>query len=132
MRILTAALVILLMSALSVATEPTGDSAGEVASSAITLKWSARSEASVYGYLVYRADRRQGPFLRINAEIIHAKPAGEDETINNYVYTDISAEPGTTYFYYLDTISKEGYKDRFSGVIKKSATAEPTAGPDAS
>lgn len=91
----------------------------------ITLKWSATNEKSVYGYLVYRAERRQGPFLRINPEIIHRSGPGDETTVNSYVYTDDTVLPETTYFYYLDTVSMEGRKERFSGVIKKTAPAAP-------
>ena len=97
----------------------------------ITLKWSATNEKSVYGYLVYRAERRQGPFLRINPEIIHRTGPGDETTVNSYVYTDDTVRPEITYFYSLDTISKEGRKERFSGVIKRTAPAPPAAESDA-
>lgn len=87
----------------------------------ITLKWTARNENSVYGYLIYRADRRQGPFLRINTEIVHVDEPATDDASSSYEYIDATVTPGSTYFYYLDTISKGGIKARLSGVIKKTA-----------
>lgn len=93
----------------------------------ITLKWTARNENSVYGYLIYRADRRQGPFMRINTEIVHVEKPAIDDASSSYEYVDATVIPGSTYFYYLDTISKGGLKTRFSGVIKKTAPEPPAS-----
>ncbi len=108
------------------------DTPSEKTEPGITLKWSARNEKLVYGYLIYRAERRQGPFLRINPEIIHVETPATGESISSHEYTDASVTPSSTYFYYLDTISNGGVKTRFSGVIKKSAPPQPAAEtPDA-
>ena len=105
--------------------------AADEAAARATLQWTSKADDGLYGYLVYRSERRQGPFLRINPEIIHLTGPADDETTNDYVYQDTTAQPGTTYFYYLDTISKEGHKNRFSGVLKKTAPPNSTTHPDA-
>jgi len=113
------------------AAEPDSTAAEATSPPSVTLKWSALNEGAVYGYLVYRAEQRQGPFLRTNPEIIHIdEPAGAD-TANSYRFVDTDVEPGVTYYYYLDTISLEGRKTRFSGVIKKTvADPQPTQAPE--
>jgi hypothetical protein len=80
------------------------------------LKWKTRGDSSVYGYLVYRAEKREGPFLRVSREIVHRQ--GESDEAE-YAYTDWDVEAGRTYYYYLDTIGMDGRKRRFSGVIQK-------------
>jgi len=91
-----------------------------------TLKWQAKQESQVYGYLIYRAEKREGPFLRINQAIVHAR-AADDESVQSYVYVDRDVEPGKTYYYYLDTVGNDGKKARFSGVISKTVSPRRAA-----
>ena len=81
------------------------------------LHWQARNEKGVYGYLVYRAERREGPFLRISREIVHVPPEAPD--VGSYEFVDRDVEPGRTYYYTLDVVRTTGHKSRFSGVLSK-------------
>jgi len=92
-------------------------------SAKVVLEWSARNEEGVYGYLVYRSLRREGPFRRINPEIIHARHAPAPDT-STYRFVDAGVEPGRTYYYYLDTVSESGIKQRLSGVIAREVAGE--------
>jgi len=92
-----------------------------------TLKWQARQESRVYGYLIYRSEKREGPFLRINQAIVHAV-AGDDAAIQSYEYVDRDVEPGKTYYYYLDTVGNDGKKARFSSVMSKAVAPRRAAG----
>jgi hypothetical protein len=83
----------------------------------VTLRWKAGDGNGNYGYLIYRSKSRLGPYLRINAEIVHTPQDGAKE--HEYVYEDLEVEPGATYYYYLDTIDTAGVKKRFSGVLPK-------------
>ena len=61
-------------------------------------------------------------------------PVPSSSAVHNYLWTDHNVEPGKTYFYYLDTISRGGKKQRFSGVLSRTiapgdATEEPHARP---
>jgi hypothetical protein len=89
----------------------------------VVLQWSARNEEGVYGYLVYRSFRREGPYRRINPEIIHARH-DEPPASSSYRFADTEVEPGRTYYYYLDTVSESGIKQRLSGVITKEVAGE--------
>jgi hypothetical protein len=109
---------------------PAGDAAPRpaptataAASAEVVLEWSARNEEGVYGYLVYRSLRREGPYRRINADIIHARhvPA---PAISSYRFVDREVETGRTYYYYLDSVSQSGLKQRLSGVIEKEIAGE--------
>lgn len=84
-----------------------------------TLRWTAGSEAGAYGYLVYRAEDRSGPFIRVNDAVIRVPTDGEDR--HSYEFADAGLTPGKTYYYYLDVVSREGVKQRFSGIQSKQA-----------
>ena len=85
------------------------------------LKWQARDERGVYGYVVYRAERREGPYRRISCQIIRVAPRADG--VGEYAYVDRDVRAGASYFYYLDTVGLDGRKRRFSGVISK--TVDP-------
>jgi len=80
----------------------------------VRLAWSVRQEDDVYGYLVYRSQRAEGPFVRVNAEVVHAAPAPDG--VGRYQFVDLDVRPGASYYYYLDTLTPAGLKKRFSGV----------------
>lgn len=94
----------------------------------VVLRWRARQQQDVYGYLVYRSTRRDGPYRRTSAEIVHRRGSGR------YVWRDRDVEPGVTYYYYLDAVSTSGRKSRFSGVQEKTAiqSAAPEQAPERS
>ena len=80
------------------------------------ISWEVRQEQDTYGYLVYRSDRRDGPFRRINREILKVASGPEPHA---YSYVDEPVDPGHTYYYYLESIGRGGTKSRLSGVITK-------------
>ena len=81
------------------------------------LRWQAQNEKGVYGYLVFRAEQPEGPFLRISRQIVHVPP--DAPGIGSYQFIDRDVEPGRTYYYTLDLVRSTGHKTRFSGVISK-------------
>ncbi|HEX9639212.1 MAG TPA: hypothetical protein VGB99_16885 [Acidobacteriota bacterium] len=96
---------------------PTSQS--EPAGSASTrLEWKAAKERNIYGYLIYRSERREGPYLRINPELVHVRhQAGNSPS--EYAFEDRQVEPCKTYYYYLDYVTGSGLKRRFSGMLSK-------------
>ena len=86
------------------------------------LVWSATQEDQTYGYLVYRADDREGPFLRVNPKVVQV---GSGAVQGSYTYEDESVVPGRTYFYYLESLDKGAQKRRISGVVEKIIPAAP-------
>lgn len=90
--LILAALVILLISA---ATPP-----------AVTVEWSTASELNTAGFNVLRSENPNGPFTRLNAEVI---PASPDPLVGgSYVYTDTNVTPGQTYTYQLEEVEFGG------------------------
>jgi hypothetical protein len=80
------------------------------------LSWDAGQEDQAYGFLIYRSDRPDGPFRRVNARIVLVSDAPPP---HRYTYEDHDVEPGHSYYYYLESISKGGMKARLSGVVTK-------------
>lgn len=80
------------------------------------LVWTATQEDQTFGYLVYRADRREGPFLRLNPKVVQV---GSGAAQGSYAYEDDTVAPGRSYFYYLESIDKGAQKRRISGVVEK-------------
>jgi hypothetical protein len=92
----------------------------------VRLKWTAASEDRLYGYLVYRAEDRQGPYRRVSREIVRVQPA-ETGPQHRYEYVDREVQAGRTYFYYLDVITVGGRKVTFSGVLARTIAADAKA-----
>lgn len=85
----------------------------------VKLAWSARNDDKIFGYVVYRAEDRAGPFVRISEQPIARKEpaAGSDKA--DYAFVDASISPGATYYYYIDVLGSDGEQRRFSPVLSK-------------
>lgn len=73
------------------------------------LRWSVANDGSVHGYIIYRADTEQGPFVRINKELI---PVSEEPSKSGelYQWRDNSTTPGRTYWYEIGMVKNSGEK----------------------
>lgn len=84
------------------------------------LSWKVTDEKGVFGYIIYRAERREGPFLRVSPAIIRKPPAEPaTTTAGTYRYADNSVQPGLVYYYFIDVISEGGRKQRLSGIMAR-------------
>ena len=79
------------------------------------LKWQVSNENNVYGYLVYRGDTENGPFLRVNKDILHVDGTKGDGVTSAYGWRDNSAAAGKTYWYYVGLLYRDGTKQQLSG-----------------
>jgi hypothetical protein len=85
---------------------------------AVTIEWSTASELNTAGFNVLRGDTPDGPFTRLNAEVI---PASPDPLVGgSYVYTDTRVTPGQTYHYQLEEVE-------FGGGVTPQGTVTITA-----
>lgn len=92
------------------------------------IKWSTASEVDNFGYDVFRADKEEGPFTRLNAKIIAG--AGTVDEPRYYQYVDESIEAGKEYWYYVESVSLAGVREKFTPVFKskaKTADGKPVA-----
>ncbi len=84
----------------------------------VTVEWSTASELNTAGFNLYRGDAQDGPFTRINTELI---PASPDPLIGgSYVFTDTSVVAGRTYYYQLEDVETSGATN-VQGVVEVKA-----------
>lgn len=103
----------------------------------ITLKWTTASEVDNYGYFVWRGDGADGPWTQMNKKAIPG--AGNSDTPSSYVWEDHDVELGRTYYYWLESISVQGAREKFSPVLSRTCCGsasgqrkpEPTPTPQA-
>jgi hypothetical protein len=79
------------------------------------LKWQVSNENNMYGYLIYRGDGENGPFLRVNKDIVRVGENKGDGVTSTYAWRDDSATAGKTYWYYIGMLNRDGTKQQLSG-----------------
>lgn len=97
------------------------------------LHWTSKDEKGVYGYIIYRSAKADGPFLRINKRIVPAiRPkspvSGEGARLpieNRYEFKDVSADPAQTYYYSIDAVSRTGLSKQLTRPIRREPRALP-------
>ncbi len=72
----------------------------------VTVEWSTASELNTAGFNVLRGENANGPFVRLNTQII---PASPDPLVGgSYVFTDTNVIPDQTYYYQLEEVEIGG------------------------
>ena len=80
-----------------------------------TLRWLTASERHNFGFDAYRSASEEGPFERITPEPIAGQGTADVRT--DYELVDRDIEPGRDYYYYIESISIDGRRRRFTPVI---------------
>ena len=83
------------------------------------LKWSTASEVDNFGFDIYRSTVEDGPFERITQTPMAG--AGTVDAPQYYEFVDADIDPTQDYFYYVESISIDGVRERFSPIIKAPA-----------
>lgn len=91
-----------------------------------TIRWATASEINNFGYDVYRGDTEEGPFVRLTPSPILG--AGTTDETQRYEFVDKNIEPGRDYFYYVESISIDGERERFTPVSKVPAKGARKSG----
>ncbi len=79
-----------------------------------TVRWSTASELDNFGYDVYRAESPDGPFRRLTEEPVEG--AGTSDEVHRYHFVDETIDPTKTYYYYVESVSMSGVRERFTAV----------------
>jgi hypothetical protein len=89
------------------------------------IRWETASEQDNFGYDIYRGLSEEGPFERINPEIIPG--AGTTDIPQNYEFSDNGIQPETIYWYYVESISLSGDRRRMTPIYpsRPKATRQP-------
>ncbi len=83
------------------------------------LKWSTASEVDNFGFDIYRSILEDGPFERITETPIAG--AGTVDAPQYYEFIDVEIDPTKDYYYYVESISIDGVRERFSPIIRAPA-----------
>jgi len=72
------------------------------AAATVVVEWSTASELDTAGFNLYRSERPEDPFVRVNDELI---PASPDPLLGgSYSFTDTDVVAGHTYYYQLEDV----------------------------
>jgi hypothetical protein len=83
----------------------------------ITLRWRTESEQDNYGFNVYRSEKKEGTFKKINPTIVRGN--GTTSEPHDYVYVDNDVYKGKTYYYYLMDVDLAGSTKKFTPTINR-------------
>ena len=83
------------------------------------VKWVTESELNNFGFDVLRGDCEEGPFTRVNENTIPG--AGSSDIPNQYEFIDETIEAGKVYWYYVESISMSGEREKFTPTFQSRA-----------
>lgn len=88
-----------------------------------TVRWTTASEVESFGFDIYRSASEDGPFERVTSEPIPG--AGTTDEPQSYVWVDDTIEPRKSYYYYVESISMSGVRQRFTPIAKTAPKVPP-------
>ncbi|HNR91103.1 MAG TPA: hypothetical protein PKO41_01640 [Dokdonella sp.] len=91
-----------------------------------TPKWTLASEQDNFGFEVYRSESEDGEFTKLNADPILG--AGTTDETQKYQFRDDTIDPCKDYWYYIESISTSGVREKFTPTFKAPAKRSPKAG----
>jgi hypothetical protein len=90
----------------------------------VIVEWTTASEVNTAGFNLYRADRSDGSYERVNSDLI---PSATDPMIGSqYAYTDTHVISGQMYYYQLEDVEYSGTTTRHGPL---EARAQPAYSP---
>ncbi|MBI5651852.1 MAG: hypothetical protein HZC40_15660 [Chloroflexi bacterium] len=93
-------------------------------SARVVMSWTTASEINTAGFNIYRSERADGPYTRINPQLIPAKNdliAG-----GTYTYTDDKTQATQTYYYQLEDVELNGTSARHTPIAVNSVGMQST------
>jgi hypothetical protein len=78
--------------------------------SGVILKWRTESEVDHLGWDIYRSEKKDGKFVKINDGLIPG--AGNSAMPNTYQFVDKTAVAGRKYYYYLEDVDMAGTRNK--------------------
>jgi pyruvate/2-oxoglutarate dehydrogenase complex dihydrolipoamide acyltransferase (E2) component len=88
-----------------------------------TPKWSLASEQDNFGFDVFRGDTEDGEFIKLNEEPILG--AGTTDETQKYQFRDDTIDPCREYWYYVESISTSGVREKMTPTFKAAAKRSP-------
>lgn len=81
----------------------------------IIVEWTTATEINTAGFNLYRGESVQGPFAKVNDQLIAASP--DPVTGGKYKFEDTTVEAGKTYFYQLEDVEFGGKTARHGPLV---------------
>ena len=82
--------------------------------SRILVEWTTASEIDTAGFNLYRSEQPDGPWTKLNQELI---PASTDPVAGGkYRYEDTIVTPGKTYYYEIEDVEFKGATKRYGPI----------------
>lgn len=81
-----------------------------------TARWTTASEQDNFGFDVYRSDTEHGEFTKLTKDPILG--AGTSDETHKYEYRDDSIDPCKAYWYYVEGISTNGTREKFTPTFR--------------
>lgn len=97
----------------------------------IVIRWQNAKGYDTYGFNVLRGETREGPFTKLNQDIILASTTSKPDT--DYMFVDQPLEIGKIYYYYVESVNYAGQKKQMtplSKVVVKTLIDEPDSPPE--
>lgn len=81
----------------------------------VVVEWTTATEINTAGFNLYRGERAEGPFAKVNVELVAASP---DPLVGGkYRYEDTTVAPGQTYYYELEDVEYGGTTTRHGPIV---------------
>lgn len=90
-----------------------------------TPRWTTASEVENFGYDVFRGDLEAGPFTKLTESPLAG--AGTTDETKKYEFRDDTIDPCKDYWYYVESISTTGVREKFTPVFKAPAKRRAAA-----
>ncbi len=90
------------------------------------IRWQTASEVDNFGYDVYRGPKEEGPFAKVTQTPVPGN--GTTDEPSAYEYIDDSIEEGVEYWYYVESISISGDREKFTPIFKAKVKTKPPEG----
>lgn len=88
-----------------------------------TVSWTTASEQDNFGYNVFRGPSEEGPFEKINEAPILGH--GTTSLTHSYSYRDSDIDPCKAYWYYVESVSMQGVRERFTPIARVAPKVDP-------
>jgi len=92
-----------------------------------TAHWTTASEEENFGYDVYRGDSEKGPFVKLTKQPILGN--GMTPETHKYEFADDTIDPCKDYWYYVESISTNGSREKFTPVFHVPAKRHAESAP---
>ena len=90
--------------------------------SGVVLRWTTETEVDHVGWNIYRSEKEDGEFVKINDELIEG--AGYSAMPLDYQYVDKTAKAGKRYYYYLEDLDLFGKTGKSDVIISTKSSPE--------